>query len=94
MDCSICLGENTSNIIQLECGHLFHYNCISQLKRWVCPLCRDPIDIQKVFDITDKICINDEVFHSGFGYSPVIKNGPCRFCFGYPLPHYLEIKST
>ena len=48
MECSICLNDITKyNKKTLECGHIFHYNCI---KEWIdkshnniyyqCPLCR------------------------------------------------------
>ena len=47
-NCSICLIQNNNTSIQLECNHIFHYECI---KRWKiisinnnnianCPICR------------------------------------------------------
>jgi hypothetical protein len=45
--CSICLDDykEPSKVIQLECSHLFHYNCIYE---WIfnknsCPICRKTI---------------------------------------------------
>lgn len=49
-DCAICLDELTScqiqsqKVIKLECGHIFHYQCVYEWfvsrKRQVCPLCK------------------------------------------------------
>lgn len=41
--CSICLGES-ANLV-LECGHSFHFLCITKWKaeKNSCPYCRAPI---------------------------------------------------
>ena len=46
--CNICLDtfEESSKILKLKCGHIFHYDCI---KNWLqnhnnkCPVCREEI---------------------------------------------------
>ncbi|XP_047342198.1 probable E3 ubiquitin-protein ligase XERICO [Impatiens glandulifera] len=47
-ECSVCLNEfeDESLINQLECGHVFHANCMEKwLDCWniTCPLCRSPV---------------------------------------------------
>ena len=87
-ECSVCLEEiNTS--LELECGHIFHRKCISDLLKYICPLCRYPIDVKKIFNITYKLCSNNNS-HYGFGYAPNVIDGPCRFCTGKPLHIYLK----
>lgn len=50
-ECSICLEELYSNLIILQCNHVFHDDCIQQLmdienlNKFYCPLCRDTITI-------------------------------------------------
>lgn len=45
-ECSICLSEMTDKTETLDCGHIFHSDCISKLKSvsrnysYKCPLCR------------------------------------------------------
>ena len=85
MECSICLEIINQNFITLECKHIFHKNCLKQLRKWNCPICRRDINIQKAFNINHYICNGDVIKHYGFGYSPVIPNGYCRFCNGKPL---------
>jgi hypothetical protein len=36
--CSICLED--SNEVQLNCGHVFHKDCITQIIKNSCPMCR------------------------------------------------------
>lgn len=89
-ECSICLEKMTETHYKtLECGHHFHMDCLKQLISFHCPLCRHQINIKKTFNITEKIC-GDEQFHYGVGYAPYCENGPCRFCFGKPLSIYLK----
>lgn len=41
-ECSICLEDLNSNLYALQCGHLFHENCIQKwlkLKKY-CPVCQ------------------------------------------------------
>ena len=55
LDCSICLEkfENSNEVIQLACSkyHIFHARCLEQMMtseaEKVCPLCRQPIQIQQ-----------------------------------------------
>jgi hypothetical protein len=43
-DCTICLDEiKAKNKVVLNCGHIFHYSCISKLKEMSCPICRRSI---------------------------------------------------
>jgi hypothetical protein len=46
-ECVICLGPLSNDVIELECGHIFHYNCIvtnmlynQSYEKIRCPLCR------------------------------------------------------
>tara|TARA_B100001287_G_C22495098_1_gene440830 strand:- start:38 stop:448 length:411 start_codon:yes stop_codon:yes gene_type:complete len=45
--CSICLDEEKNNLSKLECGHLYHKNCIEEWleKDLTCPICRNNIAI-------------------------------------------------
>lgn len=50
--CLICMGTTLSNelTVNLACGHSFHQNCISDLRRHngsasVCPICRAPLSV-------------------------------------------------
>lgn len=80
-ECSICLLELHGDRIDLKCKHFFHKTCLSQLHIWKCPICRDDIDIEKLFNINkNQICDENINTHFGFGYAPVSENGFCRFC--------------
>ena len=52
--CPICSDE-LKEPVQLECKHLFHFDCI---KRWIkkneetCPLDRLPINVQRIIDLS------------------------------------------
>ena len=40
-ECSICLDENALMLpYKLDCGHEFHFSCLSKMKHFKCPLCR------------------------------------------------------
>lgn len=39
-ECSICFENLTDKDSCLECGHLFHKNCVMRLHNNKCPLCR------------------------------------------------------
>jgi hypothetical protein len=42
--CSICLDDvSDCDNVRLECHHLFHTECVTQLRSDKCPLCRKPI---------------------------------------------------
>ena len=90
--CSICLDNLNTETIILECNHQFHTQCIKKILSPKCPLCRNNIDYKKLFNINQKICGGESITHQGFGYSPYLENGPCRFCFGRPLQYYLNLK--
>ena len=82
-NCVICLSNlnNQTKIIKLKCNHKFHYNCISQIKNNLCPLCRDKI--------TEETLCNENhsnFFYSGFYY----KNGTCRICSKKNIKYYLD----
>lgn len=54
--CAICLekfGESNdhSRVIQTECGHLFHLECIKHDSITSCPLCRGPFKATHYFDL-------------------------------------------
>ena len=45
--CPICLETLDNNIITINCGHKFHFECLNGWKnegKNTCPLCRGPID--------------------------------------------------
>jgi hypothetical protein len=49
-DCSICLSEldvADADTILLQCGHLFHYKCIGNCKKPLCPLCRKQLTAEE-----------------------------------------------
>ena len=54
--CSICQENMTEeNYYAIpECGHIFHKKCIVNLIKFNCPLCRYPIDVNKIFNINNK----------------------------------------
>jgi len=58
--CIICLN-NIKNIIILNCGHIFCYNCIinSFIFKKECPICRENLQSKKNFLIKNKNHINN-----------------------------------
>ena len=46
MDCSICLEsiEKGCRVINLDCSHVYHRDCIYGWKQNSCPYCRERID--------------------------------------------------
>jgi Ring finger domain/2-cysteine adaptor domain len=46
-ECVICFEDipNKKNRTCLDCGHIFHFKCISQIRGQKCPLCRKPFGI-------------------------------------------------
>ena len=95
--CSICLEQfskkdieiETNSILTLNCGHTYHKTCLVNILDNKCPYCRTIIDISHINKYS-KVCANNK-YHCEFGYSPCIKNGPCRFCFGKPLKYYINL---
>jgi hypothetical protein len=72
-DCCLICGDlkNKEYIIQLKCGHSFHYNCIfltfKNTKENSCPLCRKHCDrlplvngIKKIYPYIHKIKENED----------------------------------
>ena len=49
--CTICLDESTENLVELQCSHKFHLNCIEEWhkKKNTCPNCR--IDMTKELEL-------------------------------------------
>ena len=84
MECSICLEKIESNqkIIKLKCNHTFHIKCLSKIHNHLCPLCRQKINLNNNINI----CYGDHKY----GYCPIIKNGPCRICYGYHLKNIFD----
>lgn len=73
-ECSICLESlDLTQQKQLPCGHIFHSECLKKIIKKVCPLCRRKIG-------RTEECDEEEQLHHGFGYSPFVSGGPCRFC--------------
>ena len=48
-NCSICLEKIKNDILVLECGHQFHFHCVSTWieREGTCPNCRSVAIIQK-----------------------------------------------
>ena len=46
-NCSICLDELNSSIVKTSCNHSFHLDCLKQLCKPECPLCKS--DISETF---------------------------------------------
>ena len=42
-ECCICLEEDSNKFIEFSCKHSFHETCVSQLRRYDCPMCRKNI---------------------------------------------------
>ena len=64
-ECSICLDNfnGDQQIIKLDCNHMFHFECLKNIKNNSCPNCRKKIIDQKVCE-----CINVNFF-----YAPLYK---------------------
>lgn len=43
-ECAICLDSFNEQCITLNCGHIFHRQCLSDMKKRECPLCRMSFD--------------------------------------------------
>lgn len=55
-DCAICLCSMNSKTerIRLFCGHYFHTNCLSNVQRAECPLCRSNLVPLQAYEIFTK----------------------------------------
>lgn len=84
-NCSICLLDIDNNGIKLNCNHIFHSSCIKKLLKFNCPICREKININKIFNIDYLVCEEVSEIHQNAGYSPHTQNGSCRYCYGYKL---------
>lgn len=55
-DCSICLCDvDEEQDCRLICGHIHHIECIKQLNKAECPVCRGPLEFKKNIDIHEII---------------------------------------
>ena len=66
-ECAICFDDIGHNDSCLECGHIFHKECLSRMKSNKCPLCRKEsnilsLNLQKIKNRTDKLI--DKLFYS------------------------------
>ena len=85
-DCCICLEilDKDNEIVSLDCKHMFHYNCLVNVKNNKCPLCRK--------EISDKpICAGNHIqmFHASFFKK---KTGKCRHCGSFSFKKILKDK--
>lgn len=62
-NCAICLDpiSGDDNIIELECSHVFHYDCISSWVKYKaeCPQCKKCIDVIKKDESVEEV--NEEI---------------------------------
>ena len=49
-NCSICLERLDMSSSIINCGHIFHLECINKINRKKCPLCRETFE--DVYDFT------------------------------------------
>ena len=84
--CSICIDnlENNASIVKLDCGHLFHYDCIINVKNNKCPNCRSVI-------VNEPICENNHI-NNFFYVSNIKKNGKCFICLKKSFKYCLKEK--
>ena len=83
-ECTICIESlNQNKIVKLKCGHIFHFDCISQCVNCKCPLCRS--DISK-----DKICYGCVTYRTPFYFGSYKKNGQCIHCGHKSFKSYLK----
>lgn len=84
--CSICIDDldNPKNIVELDCGHKFHYDCIIKVKNNSCPYCRAKL--------VNETCCNEKhdmpFFYTGF----IKKNGYCIICKKKTYKYFLKDK--
>ena len=50
--CPVCM-EATDSLVRLQCGHSVCSSCLFQLRRPVCPICREPVFSHVEFYETD-----------------------------------------
>lgn len=87
MECAVCLEHlEKSEKLTLKCNHSFHTNCLIKLENHLCPLCRKPFSFEDFGYKLKKICYGNHQY----GYSPYIKDGPCRICMGYKITQLIK----
>ncbi len=66
-ECAICL-EYLVGAIRLDCGHLYHLNCIIEINNLLCPLCRKPFTLKPGnlsnnfnFDKNNNLILNESI---------------------------------
>ena len=87
MDCPVCLEHiEKEKKLTLKCSHIFHTTCLLQIENQLCPLCRQPFNFEELGYNYKKICYGNHQY----GYSPLVKDGPCRICYGYKIKKILS----
>ena len=87
------LSKNTLNNITknkqvtLDCGHIFHLNCIINVKNNRCPLCRKNI-------VNEPICEGGHFSHFNNNISNFYRNGKCRYCSNKSFKHLILVKMS
>lgn len=54
VECAICLETLKRDASKLPCGHPFHTECIQNLRKKECPLCKRPFTRQEVEEIDNE----------------------------------------
>ena len=76
-ECCICLGRLVGELVQINCGHIYHYKCV---KDWIkqknnlnrtCCICENPTEIVNIFynmsrNITQPMEIEEPEQHQPF----------------------------
>ena len=76
-ECCICLGRLVGELVQINCGHIYHYQCV---KDWIkqknnlnrtCCICENPTEIVNIFynmsgNITQPMEIEEPEQHQPF----------------------------
>ena len=65
-ECTICYTEINNDYIILKCGHYFHESCYTNWKKCStnCPMCREVIEENNAYKITNNIDINTTNLYS------------------------------
>lgn len=86
--CSVCLEPIFyNNKVVLDCGHFFHRCCIYKIHTSNCPLCREQIkDINTRLGPENNYSLICCPSRCPLGYSPLFKDGECRYCYGKTIP--------
>jgi hypothetical protein len=88
-ECPICIEPMTTNdkdnkVLKLDCSHHFHYNCLINVKKNSCLLCREKIlsnaECKQYNEERNKYCSCLGVVNPFFRVSQFKKNGKCRLC--------------